>query len=201
MDDFDWIWKQPDFIGGKDDLNRHNSCVITCTHRNDYGDGKIFICAMCPEAGEISYKRLDGHLQGDEHRMKAKKLCRERDEQLHRYGESRNLHRIVRKLGSPHRLESIILRYISGDDGTTYEEVTSVIREYEKREPFVLLELAFWKAACLTNPPKAPNSDIFTHYRTWVNGGGWKKDKAIRRRANEFLVDAVISNIASFVNG
>ena len=129
----DWVWTEPGFLSGRDNLRSEDSCVYSS--QGEYRDGSHwYTCRLCQELGVMKEHDFKLHcLKSDNHASRAAALCKERDELLPKYGKSRELDRVIKLLGSPPALESAIYRYVSGR--ITFEQASHQVQEFERANP------------------------------------------------------------------
>jgi len=202
--DQDWVWNEK-FISGKDDLRNSYSCVwseVTVGHS---------ACRLCSKRDEfggyietIWIDDLMKHADCPLHRQRAQALIKERDALLVRIDGTAKLVPSAFS-GSPPWFESVPFQYVVNirrDDGARQEllkQATRLIQEYKRKEPFVLLELALWKAACLLHRPTDADHwfmrDV-TSFLAWSKDG-WKVNKGSTR--SQLLIDTVMRNVKPFL--
>ena len=100
-------------------------------------------------------------------------------------------------------LESMLFRYVYHPEKNPYEKTALLkqaeraIQQTKRNEPYVLLELALWKAACILHPPEGRIRDA-TSFFTWASGG-WKANKGAMR--HDAMIGSVIENVMPFLEG
>jgi hypothetical protein len=172
---------------------------------------KCYSCRLCVSLNTESESKAYKHTQDSEHVAKKRKL----DEDHGRIREI--IQRSCRVLAEPNhseivaRAESIqsklwkntvqaeVYRYVFAQDDPQHlllEAPRKTLKRYESLEPFVMLDLAVWKAECLRQMPNV-GTDFYAAQQ-WVTGGGWKACKTEMRKSNAMSI--VVALVRPFLD-